>query len=265
MLDRAAALTARYASRVRAMWFVMVAACSAPPKPSPAPAAQPAPVRDLAVAEPPPKPRPPEEPLIDPSDPSARNEWLVRGMDRPRGFDAPIRRRVMPPPQELDVAERDLWSPCVRDFVQAQPVHARRPLTAVFSRYGITCDATKRVVVASPQDVRGKPFLGYSATFTNDRAELVLNIATCGVSFDRAVIVYDGKTWTSGGLVVENVDGCATASLPDVRSIRRMLRDMLDARNAVVRIDGAEDMPITDEMKHELRLMLDAYDALSVR
>jgi hypothetical protein len=86
----------------------------------------------------------------------------------------------------------------------------------------------------------------------------------CGVTaFDGATLEYDGKRWRSEAS--DRVDVCAIASTPDVRSIRRMLRDAVDARAMVLHIDGIEDVVLTEQRKKDLRLVLDALDALSVR
>lgn len=162
--------------------------------------------------------------------------------------------------EELDVAARDLWSPCVRDFVQAQPPDVRRALTAVFSRYAVSCGDDKRVVIAPPPEYRGTSYVAYRGAF----GDMAFEVVVCGVDeFDSATIAYDGKRWRSDAS--SRVDVCAIASTPDVRVIRRMLRDALDARSMVLRADGIEDVVISEQRRRDLRLVLDALDALSAR
>ena len=248
MLDRAPALALRYASHVRALALVAIVACSAPPKAAPAPAAPAEAKRDLAVAEPAPK-----KPATEPQPPGglnlvSRDELIVRG------------RFQTQPQDELDVAERDLWAPCVREFVQAQQPHARRALTAAFARHAVTCDDHKRIVIAPPHDYRGTSYVAYRGAF----GDLAFEVVVCGVDeFDSASLAYDGKRWRSGAS--DRVDVCAIASTPDVRTIRRMLRDAVDARDVVLHVDGIEDVVITEQRKRDLRLVLDALDALGTR
>ena len=234
----------------------LLVACSAPPKPpAPEPAA-PAPKRDLAVAEPPPKPPPAEEP--------DGSTWIVRGTRvRPNNFDAPLRRRTIEAPQEIDIGEHELWSPCVRDFVQARGEEARRALTSLFARYGTICNAERQVVLVRPSDYDQRSYIAFRGTLA---ADLALDIVVCGTTaaIESIALVSDRKRWTARTTSEEEA-GCMVASLPDVKSLRRALRDALDARLAIVEIDGDHDIVITDEMKRDVRLMLDALDALSAR
>ncbi len=237
----------------------LLVACSAPPKP-PAPAPAPAPQRDLAVAEPPPK-------QLTPTAQEREGDLvIVRGVRvAPNELDPPIRRRTNQWPQEIDLAEHELWSPCVRDYVQARGEDMRRALTAVFARYATTCNADRHVVVARPSDYRGS-YVAYRGTFAADRSDVELEIVACGttVALDSITLVADRKRW-SGNVTSNEVGGCTVATMPDLRSLRRALRDALDAKVVIVEIDGEHDIVITDDMKRDLRLMLDALDAVSAR
>jgi hypothetical protein len=234
----------------------LLVACSAPPKP-PAPApAPPTPQRDLAVAEPPPKqPTPAAESDLD---------FVIERQIRVAP-NAPIRRRTNQTPQEIDIAEHELWSPCVRDYVQARRDESRRALTAVFARYATTCNADRHVVVARPSEYRGS-YVAYRGTFAPDRTDVELEIVACGTTaaLDSVTLVADRKRW-SGNVTSQEVGGCTVATMPDLRALRRALRDALDAKLVIVEIDGEHDIVITDEMKRDLRLMLDALDAISAR
>ena len=90
-----------------------------------------------------------------------------------------------------------------------------------------------------------------------------MTISSCAGPFERVAIVYDARTWTSARQTSVDVDGCQVVWFWDTRPIRRMLRDVLEARDTVVRIDGAPDLAISDGMKRDLRLVLDAIDALA--
>jgi hypothetical protein len=230
-------------------WIVLLlVACSAPPKPAPVPASD-APKRDLAVAEPVPKavaPPPPEQAL------DIRGSLLIDA-NLPR--QPIITRRINQQPLELDVAERDLWTPCVRDFVAAQPPPARRVLTAAFARYPTSCDAEKRIVIDAPREYRDR-FVVFRGPF----AAMTFDVVTCGASPPGAVAIsYDGKRWT-GIATSTQIGACTTTSVPDMPSLRRVLRDLVDAKDVTV-----HEVVVTDEMKRDLRLVLDALDALSAR
>ena len=246
MLDRAAPLSARYDRGVRSLLVVLVVACGSSPARTPAPA-QPTPApRDLAVAEPPPK-QPPPARRFDPDDPV----WLV---DRHT-----IGRRLPPATQELAVAQSQSWSACVRAYVEALPPHARRPVTAAFARYEVTCDAERRVVVAPPRDHVRQP----SISFAGPLATIGLQVSACR-AFDGFAILYDGKRWDAGVLATEERAGCTVAALPNTPSMRAMLRDVVAARHVALRFDG-DDVVLADGLKFDLRLMLDALDALTAR
>lgn len=232
-------------------WLVaFFVACSAPPRPAPAPASE-APKRDLAVAEPVKSPPAPQQ---EPSDPNA---WIVEAnrARSPREVFVDTRRNVNQPPQDRYVAERDLWSPCVRDFVAAQPSPARRVLTAAFARYLATCDGEKRIAIDAPREYRER-----FVVFRGRLDAMTLDLVACGVTPPSSVTIsYDGKRWT-GIATSTQIGACTTTSVPDMPSLRRVLRDVVDAKDVAV-----QDVVVTDEMKRDLRLVLDALDALSAR
>ena len=245
MLDRASPLSARYDRRVRALVFTMLVACGAPPARTPAPAQSPPPARDLAIAEPAPK-QPVPSPRADRDDPV----WLV---------DRHTFGRRLPVTQELAVAESGGWSACVRAYVEALPPHARRSVTAAFARYEVTCDPERRVVVAPPRDHLRQP----SISFAGPLASLGLQVTACR-AFDAFTIMYDGRRWDAGVLATEQRGGCTVAALPNTPSSRALLRDVIAAKHVALRFDG-DEVVLADGLKFDLRLMLDALDALSAR
>lgn len=221
--------------------LIVLAACGAPPRPSPA-SAPPPPARDLAVAEPV-KAQPLPPPRRD------RDLAIVLGA---RDEVPGIGRRVLQP-GEIAVAERDLWSPCVRDFVAGQPAATRRALTAAFARFPTSCDAEKRVVLEAPREY-GERYVVFRGPLTAMTFDVV-----CGTPGPAVAIVHDGQRWT-GTATSTQLGACTTTSVPDMPSLRRVLREVAEARDAT-----AQDVVITDDMKRDLRLVLDALDALSAR
>jgi len=72
--------------------------------------------------------------------------------------------------------------------------------------------------------------------------------------------------WSSTRLELERADGWEIAMLPLTRTLARVVRRALDARDTVLRFEGPrgyEDVIITDEMKQDLQVMLDALDAIN--
>ena len=215
-------------------------ACSAP---ATLPAATPteAPKRDLAVAAPVEKAPTPPERERDPND----------------RFKPPERRRPVPEvqrPQDIAVAETDMWSPCVRAYWQAQSDPVRAALRALFRRYMATCDQEGHVVVSAPE--YGKPSIAFRGTLGDASVAFI----ACDTETEDVAIVLDGKRVWSG--LGDRRDNC-TVVIPDGRSLRRALRASMDTRDAVVHV--GIDFAITDDIKADLRLMLDALDALSAQ
>jgi hypothetical protein len=221
-------------------------ACSAPPKPAPVPREPPK--RDLAVAE-------AVKTQPAPQEPADPNAWIIDANRPRRPILVDTRVRVVQQPLELDVAERDLWSPCVRDFVRTQSSATRRVLTAAFARYPTSCDTEKRIVIDAPPEYRDR-----FVVFRGPLAAMTLDLVVCGTAPPGAVVIsYDGKRWT-GIATSTQIGACTTTSVPDMPSLRRVLRDLVDAKDVTV-----HDVIVTDEMKRDLRLVLDALDALSAR
>lgn len=231
---------------MRVMLVAMLVACGAPaPRtPTPPPPAPPPP-RDLAVAEPPPKPQPRER-RVD----ADNITWLV---DR----DVHWRRRLPATRRELKAAESGGWSACVRDYVDALPAHVRRPVTAAFARYKVACDDERRVVL---EPSRTAPAIAFVGPIT----ALGLQAVACR-AFDRLAIEYDGRRWVAGVLATERrTDGCTVAALPNTPALRSVLREAIAASEAVLRFDD-DELAFPEGSRYDLRLMLDALDALSAR
>lgn len=250
-----------------------VAACggaSPPPRTESPPPRAPA---DPAVAEPRPaaRPQPPRDPraAIVPGRPlySNRDEVILR--EQQRG-----------PTLRLDpsgaVAESQYWDRCVREFVAAQPESIRRALTTAFTRCATQCDPSGRIVLqltrgSDGRDRRGMSDVGFAGSLSPQRIDLSLRLAYCGQPppiADHVVITADNQRWTSPPLDFERDEhGCEVVELPTTRSLLRALRTAVDAPDAAVHFEGkrAEDLVVTEDMKRDLRVMLDAIEALEQR
>jgi len=164
----------------------------------------------------------------------------------------------------------DFWSPCVREFVQDQPDGVREALGEALSRYSTTCSKT-RVEFQLPRTGRLVTLhsnLGLVGALERRTCELTLRAAYHGEPLDAEVItlIADGVRWSSTRLELERADGWEIAMLPLTRTLARVVRRALDARDTVLRFEGPrgyEDVIITDEMKQDLQVMLDALDAIN--
>jgi hypothetical protein len=243
---------------------LLVVGCSAPPRP-----------RSAATAPVPAPASPPTQPAItEPTRPATRPDPTARpGLrerriileqdGRPRGWD-----------RYTDVAESDLWDACVRDYVRAQPEAARRALTIAFSRFVTRCEPNGDFVVSPPYERRDRTHLGFEGRFlpAQSQREILLRVAICGPPMTeptRIAIVGDRGRWVTPRFAFERQRNCDVALVPYAPSVGRALRDAMDAGEMIVRIEGgeppAEDLIVTDEMKQDLRVMLDAIEALRAR
>ena len=237
-------------------------------------------LRDPAIAEPHrPPARAPEPPSADP--------WFVRRdnlQDQLRASRARQRREAVILSQ-LDgrgtrnpaatVAESDMWSSCVKDHVRAQPDRARRALTAALARYATSCEGDRQIMLERPltggRERRASSDVFLVGTFTADRYDVALRITYCGQvrpRADRAVLVSDRTTWTSLPLVFDRDSaGCLAAQLPYTAALGEVLRHMIEGTEASVRFEGVatsyEEIAVGDEVRTELRVMLDVVEALA--
>lgn len=179
----------------------------------------------------------------------------------------------------LDVAESDFWSSCVRDFVQAQPEPLRRPLGAALAQYVTSCDAQDRVVLDRPlgsdaRERRSRSDVVFVGTLAPSRVDITLHVAFCGgepMAIDRVALVADGTTWTSPRLEFQrDANGCESAELPYSRPLSRVVRRLIESDDGIVRFEGNFDgndvvgeLAIGDSLSQELRIVLDAVDALN--
>lgn len=167
----------------------------------------------------------------------------------------------------------DYWSPCVRDFVQTQPEAARQALGEALSLYSTTCTTgpVKRVEFRTPATGRTAPaqsHLGLIGAIEPGTCELSLEAAYHGepVHAERITLIADGVRWSSPRLDFDGDDGWEIATLPFTRALARVVARAIDARDTLLRFESAkgyEDVVVTDEMKQDLRVMLDALDAIN--
>jgi hypothetical protein len=252
---------------------VALAACSGAAPPAPAALPPPRtpeapPLTELEPHRPTPRARPERDP---------RDGLLVPGRPMGRRDDLIVRERERGPSLRLDpsgpVAESQFWDRCVREFVAAQPEAVRRVLTTAFTRCATQCDPAGRIVLqltrgSDGRDRRGASDVGFSGSLSAKRIDLSLRLAYCGQPppiADHVVLTADDMRWTSPRLDFERDEhGCEVVELPTTRSLLRALRAVVDAPDGAVHLEGkrGEDLEVTDDMKQDLRVMLDALEAL---
>lgn len=211
-------------------------------------------------------------------------DWAVSPPRRDRSEHIPIEQHGGPEVVlGIDVAPRtaneftqtDLLSPCVREFVLARDEAARGPLIAALTQYVTSCDGGGRVVLERPlgyerRERRSRSDVMFVGTLSSRRLEVSLRVVSCGrasASPDHITIAVDDSTWTSPRLEFRrDADTtCDAAELPYTRSLGRALQQVIDGGDAMIRFEGASpdgDLAIGDAMKRELRVVLDALDAL---
>lgn len=213
----------------------------------------------------------PATPRVVPVDDVSRDPWS-RALGRD---DTALPDRVMPSRRmvEVSVDKKTFWSPCVRDFVETQPEAARAALGEALSLYSTSCASTPshRVEFQTPAAGRTAPersHLGLVGALERTRGELALRAAYHGepVNAERITLIADGVWWSSPRIDVDDADGWEIATLPLTRELARVVRRAAEARDTRLRFEAPrhyEDVIVTDDMKQDLRVMLDALDAIN--
>jgi hypothetical protein len=244
------------------------------------PAATP-PLDDPAIAEArpaePPRPPPPSgyrviaRPGVLTAGPLTREVWTI---DPQIQGDTVSVDRWLRLPTLLDVSNKksDLWSPCVRDFVQGEPEIARDVLGEALSLYSTACTvgASRRVEFQTPRGDRtalAQSYLGLVGALEPTSCELALRAAYHGPAMraERITLIADGVRWSSPRIDFDDDSGWEIATLPLTRELARVVMRAAEARDALLRFESGaayEDVVVTDDMKQDLRVMLDALDAI---
>jgi hypothetical protein len=168
----------------------------------------------------------------------------------------------------------DFWSPCVRDFVQLQPEAARDALGEALSLYGTACTGgpSRGVEFQAPRTDRTAPaqsYLGLVGVLQRTSSELALRAAYHGrpLRAERITLIADGIRWSSPRIDFdEDDDGWEIATLPLTRELARVVKRTAEARDALLRFEAGrdyEDVVLTEDMRQDLRVMVDALDAIN--
>jgi hypothetical protein len=175
-------------------------------------------------------------------------------------------------PAIVDVAEIDFLGRCARDFILQQPEPARRVLVTALTHYVTACDAeTGKLVLERPlgfdsRDRRSRSDAVFLGMLSPRGAGLVLRVSSCGgeSSFDRISVVGVDHQWTSPRLEVRREpNGCDIAELPFTRSLAKVISRALDGESTI-RFEGTEaELAFTDQLRDELRSVLNVVDAIS--
>jgi hypothetical protein len=175
----------------------------------------------------------------------------------------------------LDISNKksDFWSPCVRDFVALQPEAARDALGEALSQYGTACTGrpSRRVEFQTPRADRTAPaqsYLGLVGALERTSCELALRAAYHGppVRAERITLIADGVRWSSPRIDFDDDGGWEIATLPLSRELARVVRRAAESRDALLRFEAErsyEDVVLTEDIKQDLRVMLDALDAIN--
>lgn len=177
-------------------------------------------------------------------------------------------------PAIVDVAEIDYLGRCAREFILQQPEGSRRVLIAAFTHYVTACDPdTGKLVLERPlgfdsRERRSRPDVAFLGMLAPRGAGLVLRVSACGTqtSFDRISISSADHRWTSSRLEVRrDPGGCDVAELPFTRALGKVIAQALEGES-VIRFEGSSpdtELAFTDQLRSELRSVLDAVDVLT--
>ena len=83
---------------------------------------------------------------------------------------------------------------------------------------------------------------------------------------ERITLIADGVRWSSPRIDFDDDGGWEIATLPLGRELARVVKHAAESRDALLRFEaerGYEDVVLTDDMKQDLRVMLDALDAIN--
>jgi hypothetical protein len=203
----------------------------------------------------------------------AREAW--NGIDTQTLEDVGVLDRSLRLARLLDSNKKsDFWSPCVRDFVQLQPETARDALGEALSLYGTACTGgpSRRVEFQAPRTDRTAPaqsYLGLVGALERSSCELALRAAYHGrpLRAERITLIADGIRWSSPRIDFdEDDDGWEIATLPLSRELARVVKRAAESRDALLRFEAGgdyEDVVLTEDMRQDLRVMIDALDAIN--
>lgn len=169
---------------------------------------------------------------------------------------------------------------CVKDFVDAQIAPARERLVEALSVYSTTCDRVeRRVVVEAPRpspsghDYAFESHISFGGYLTKTQPKVWLSVSYHGdtpIQAERIKVAADEFRWISPPLKFEH-DSSGTvwehADIPYTRNMQGIVRKMIESKDAIVRFEGPRnhaDLVVTDEMKHDLKLMMDALAAIKI-
>ncbi|HEY0987299.1 MAG TPA: hypothetical protein VGD80_09625 [Kofleriaceae bacterium] len=169
---------------------------------------------------------------------------------------------------------------CVKDFIDAQIASAHDRLVEALQVYSTTCDRVeRRVVVEAPRptpsghDYAFESHISFGGHLTKTQPKLWLSVSYHGdapIQAERIKVAADEFRWTSPPLKFEH-DSSGTvwehADIPYTRNMQGIVRKMIESKDVIVRFEGPRshaDLVVTDEMKHDLKLMMEALAAIKI-
>jgi hypothetical protein len=232
------------------------------------------------------RPAPAEPPAATPAASPANDALAVRGDHMPAGDGNPSPGSTAanrPPGARLPAGSlgfNNTWTDCVKDFVDSQRSLAREPLLEALSVYFTTCDRVeRRIVVEAPRPVPSghdyafESHVSFGAHLTKTQSRVWLSVTYHGDSrilAERIKVAADDFRWTSPPLSFEHDasnPSWESAEIPYTRTLQGIVRKMIESRDVIIRFEGPKthaDLIVTDEMKHDLKLMLDALAAIKI-
>jgi hypothetical protein len=210
---------------------------------------------------------------------TARAEPGGPASDAAATTSGPVANAVAPVPEGS--LRGGAWFDCVKDFVDAQHEPARARLIDALSVYFTTCDKIERQIAFQPP----RPFpsghnyflessyISFTGELSKAKSQARLRVVYHGdkwLSAQRIKIAADDFRWTSPALTFSRDDDNAvweSAELPYSRALEPIVRRIVDSKEAIIRFEGRQshgDLVVTDEMKQDLRLMMDALATIKI-
>jgi hypothetical protein len=164
--------------------------------------------------------------------------------------------------------------------VEAQSVLAAERLLGALSVYFTTCDKVEREVVfeaprpvPSGHDYVWGSHVSFRGRLAKAQSKVWFSVAYHGDSWifaERIKVAADEFRWTSPQLKFARESSAAvweSADIPYTKSLQPIVRKIIESKDVIVRFEGRQshaDLVVTDEMKQDLKLMMDALAAIKL-
>jgi hypothetical protein len=197
--------------------------------------------------------------------------------------EAAVARKPAPsaaPAPSGSLSLNNTWADCVKGFTDVQKASARDQLLDALAVYFTTCDKVERQIVfdaprpvPSGHDYVFESYVSFGGQLARARSKVWLSAVYHGdasIFAEHIKVAADEFRWTSPRLTFAHEGGAKireSADLPYTKALQPVVRRIIEAKDVTVRFEGRgghADLVVTDEMKQDLKLMMDALAALNI-